>query len=113
LELIKDYELKIHYHLEKTNVVIDALSCKEHHNCLWVIPQGMLTNIALIPTIKEEVIVAQRTDVGMGHIQRRLKLGEVKCFHEDANGVLWFKNSLLVPKHFELYSKIMDEAKLL
>jgi hypothetical protein len=28
LELIKDYELEIHYHLDKANVVADALSRK-------------------------------------------------------------------------------------
>jgi hypothetical protein len=28
LELIKDYELEIHYHLGKANVVVDALSRK-------------------------------------------------------------------------------------
>jgi hypothetical protein len=49
-------------------------------------------------------------DVGMGHIQRRLRLGKVKCFHEDIEGVLWFKNRLVVPKDFELRRKIMDEA---
>jgi hypothetical protein len=32
-----------------------------------VIPHGSLNNIALIPTIKEDVITAQRRDVGMGH----------------------------------------------
>jgi hypothetical protein len=84
LELIKDYELKIHYHPGKANVVIDALSRKEHYNhimvqhlifccdleepSLWVIPQGTLTNIALIPIIKKDVIATQKTDVGMGHI---------------------------------------------
>jgi hypothetical protein len=36
-----------------------------------VVPHGRLNNIALIPTIKEHVIVAQKTDVGMGHIRRR------------------------------------------
>jgi hypothetical protein len=29
-ELIKDCELEIHYHPKKTNVVVDALSHKEH-----------------------------------------------------------------------------------
>jgi hypothetical protein len=69
-----------------------------------------LTNIALVPTIKEQVIVVQKTNIGMGHIRRRLRLGEVKCFHEDAEGVLWFKNCLVVPKDFELRCKVMDEA---
>jgi hypothetical protein len=30
LELIKDYDLEIHYHLGKANLVADALSQKEH-----------------------------------------------------------------------------------
>jgi hypothetical protein len=34
LELIKDYELEVHYHPGKTNVMADALSHKAHYNCL-------------------------------------------------------------------------------
>jgi hypothetical protein len=66
--------------------------------------------MALIPTIKEDVITAQRTDIGMGHLCRRLELGEVQCFQQDADGVLWFKDHLVVPKDFELHCKIMDES---
>jgi hypothetical protein len=95
LEPIKDYELEVHYHPEKKNVVVDALSRKHrcnhltsqpHTSCcdpeessLRVVSHGRLNNIALIPTIKEDVIVAQRTDVGMGHICRRLELSEAQC----------------------------------
>jgi hypothetical protein len=126
LELNKDYELEIHYHPRKTNVVADALSRKEHCNhlmvqllascsdpeepSLWVIPKGVLNIIALIPTIKEEVIAAQKMDVGMGHIWRRMQLAEAQCFGEDADGVLWFKNHLVAPKDFQLHRKIMDET---
>jgi hypothetical protein len=96
LELIKDYELGVYYHLEKTNVVVDALSHKyrcnhlttqPHTSCcdpeelsLQVFPHGRLNNIALISTIKKDVITAQRTDVRMGHIHQRLELGEAQCF---------------------------------
>jgi hypothetical protein len=92
LELIKDYELEVHYHPGKANVVADALSRK--HRCnhitvqphllccdpegpsLRVVPHGRLNNIALIPTIKKDIIAAQRTDVGMGHLRRRMESGE-------------------------------------
>jgi hypothetical protein len=37
LELIKDYNLEIHYHPGKTNVVADALSHKAHCNHLSAI----------------------------------------------------------------------------
>jgi hypothetical protein len=36
LELIKDYDLEIHYHLGKANVVADAMSRKTFCHCLTV-----------------------------------------------------------------------------
>jgi hypothetical protein len=126
VELIKDYELEVHYHPRKANVVADALRhnnrcnhlmiqphtfyCDPEELSLRVLPHGRLNNIALILTIEEDIIAAQRTDVGMGHIHRILELGEARCFRQDANGVLWFKDRLVVPKYFELRHKIMDEA---
>jgi hypothetical protein len=96
LELIRDYELEAHYHPRKANVVADALSHKHrcnhlavlpHSSCcdseepsLRVVPHGRLNNIALIPTIKEDVITVQRTDIGMSHIRQRLELKEAQCF---------------------------------
>jgi hypothetical protein len=38
LELIKDYELEIHYHSGKANVVADALSRKSHVNTMVAHP---------------------------------------------------------------------------
>ena len=35
LELIKDYNLEVHYHPRKANVVADALSRKYHGNFCW------------------------------------------------------------------------------
>jgi hypothetical protein len=118
--------LEVHYHPGKTNVVADALSCKHrcnhimvqpHPSCcdpkepsLWVVLHGRLNNIALIPTIKEDIIAAQRTDVGMGHLRQRMESREAQCFRQDVDGVLWFKDRLVVLKDFELRHKIMDEA---
>jgi hypothetical protein len=34
LELIKNYDMEIHYHPGKANVVVDALSRKAHYNYL-------------------------------------------------------------------------------
>jgi hypothetical protein len=85
LELFKDYELEVHYHPGKANVVAGTLSCKHLCNHLTVqshlsycdpeepslriVPHGRLNNIALIPTIKEDIFAAQIMDIGMGHLR--------------------------------------------
>jgi hypothetical protein len=75
-----------------------------------VVPHGRPNNIALIPTIKEDIIAAQRMNIGMGHLHQIMESGEAQCFRQDADGVLWFKDRLVVLKDFELHRKIMDEA---
>jgi hypothetical protein len=70
-----------------------------------------LNSIALIPTIKEDVIAAQRMDVRMGHLRRRLELGEAQCFRQDADIIPWFNDRLVISKDLELHCKIMDDAQ--
>jgi hypothetical protein len=84
LELIKDYELEVHYHPKKANIVVDALSCKTHCNYLLaihstgeepstrVLPDLSLFNITLTPTLWSEIIAAQKCNKGMRHIKRRM-----------------------------------------
>jgi hypothetical protein len=120
LELIKDYELEVHYHLGKANVVAGALSHKAHCNYLIavhltreesstrVLPDLSLFNITLTTTLKSEIIAAQKKDEGLGHIKRRIQEGDPKdtCFCEDAEGTLWFKDRLVVPKKEALMKNI-------
>jgi hypothetical protein len=87
-----------------------SLCCDPEEPSLQVVLHGRLNNIALIPTIKEDIIAAQRTDVEMGHLHQRIELGEAQWFQQDVDGVLWFKDRLVVPKAFELHCKIMDET---
>src|SRR5207244_6424161 len=66
----------------------------------------------LIPALRDQIVAAQRNDKGIAHIKRRLKDGEDLCFKQDQDGVIWFKNRLVVPKKQELRKKILDEAHL-
>jgi hypothetical protein len=124
LKLIKDYELEVHYHPGKANIVADVLSRKAHCNylpgvCLTgedfstrVLPNLSLFNITLTPTLRVKIIAAQKDDEGMDHIKRRMQEGDLKvaCFREDAEGTLWFKERLVVPKREALKKRILDEA---
>jgi hypothetical protein len=112
LELIKHYELEVHYHLGKANVIADTLSHKAHCNYVpalrltgeesstRLLPDLSLFNITHMPTLRAKIIAAQKDDKGMGHIKRTMREGgpKVACFREDAEGTLWFKERLVVPK---------------
>ncbi|WVZ85064.1 hypothetical protein U9M48_032026 [Paspalum notatum var. saurae] len=128
LELIKDYDLEVHYHPGKANVVADALSRKAHCNFIEARPtvrvlcceigniemptalEAELYNLVLEPTIKDQIIAAQKQDKGMSHIRDEINDKKKACFKLDEEGVLWFKNRLVVPKDMELRKKILDEA---
>jgi hypothetical protein len=50
----------------------------------------------------------------MAHIKRRMEEGDLKvaCFHEDAEGTLWFNDRLVVSMKELLKKKILDEANI-
>jgi hypothetical protein len=128
LELIKDYELEIHYHLGKANVVADALSRKSQVNMLAAHPMtfelakefdtlslGFLNNtqgvtIELEPTLEQYIRKGQKDDEKINEIPQLIIDGKGLDFCEDAEGVVWFKDRLCVPDIKSIQELILKEA---
>ena len=65
----------------------------------------VLHNITVSCSLENKIIELQKTDVGVFHIKRKMKVQETKHFRLDERGVLWFENRLMVPKDHELRIK--------
>jgi hypothetical protein len=116
IELIKDYDLGIHYHPGKANVVADALSpepcslnavlkkrqptlCKEHERFgLELVSHGFLANLEVKTTLFDEIMKAQRGHESIEGIKWRMKREEVPGFSIDKEIVLWYNGRICVPK---------------
>jgi hypothetical protein len=130
LELIKDYELEIHYHPGKAIVVADALSrkaschyltlktsnitlCHEMEKLnLGMVQHGTANHLKLELVLLQRIIDAQRNDEGMKHIHEKMEAGKANCFRRDDQGVVWFNNRIVVPKNDEIRQQTLDEAHL-
>jgi hypothetical protein len=130
LELIKDYDLEVHYHPGKANVLADALSRKIHCNhlemepvseplCeemrmlnLEVVQQGNLHALAAKSNLYDRIVTAQRNDKDIQNIQQKLVEGDPKytCFQKDHQDVIWFGKRLMVPVDLEIKKIILEEA---
>jgi hypothetical protein len=100
LELIKDYDLEIHYHPGKANLVADALSRKEHVHSTIVaqLPNEIVEDfrrlnlgivahtegviIELEPTLEQEICKGQVSDAKIQEIKDLISEGRGPEFTE-------------------------------
>nr|AAM14672.1 Putative polyprotein [Oryza sativa Japonica Group] len=104
LELIKDYDMGIHYHPGKANVVADALSrkgycnategrqlplelCKEFERLnLGIVSIGFVAALEAKPTLIDQVREAQTNDPDIQEIKKNMRRGKAIGFLEDEHG---------------------------
>jgi hypothetical protein len=128
LELIEDYDLEIHYHPGKANLVADALSRKEHvHSTIVaqlpneIVEDFMRLNLGIVahtegviidvePTLEQEIRKGQIDDAKIQEIKDLITEGRGPEFMEDEQGTVWFKDRICVPDIESLRETILKEA---
>jgi hypothetical protein len=128
LELIKYYDMEIHYHPGKANLVADALSQKEHVHAAIVtqLPNELVVDferlilgivshaegitIEVEPTLKQEIRKGQIGDAKIQEIKDLIAEGRGPDFMEDELGTIWFKNKIWVPEIDSLCETTLKEA---
>jgi hypothetical protein len=91
----------------------DTTLCQEMERLnLGIVQQGALMHLKLESVIQRRIIDTQRVDKSMKYIREKMEADKDTCFSKDDQGVLWFKDRIVVPKDAELRQQILDEAHL-
>ena len=116
MELIKDYDMKLHYHPGKANVVADALSRKSYVNTLLtgglpkelaedlrelrleIVPRCFVATMEVQSTLLGKIREAQKDEKEIAEIKEGMSKGKANGFREDEHGTLWFEDRVMCPK---------------
>nr|CAH66012.1 OSIGBa0093M15.2 [Oryza sativa] len=127
LELIKDYDMGIHYHPGKANVVADALSrkgycnategrqlplelCKEFERLnLGMVRRSFVAALEAKPTLIDQVREAQINDPDIQEIKKNMRRGKAIGFLEDEQGTVWLGERICVPDNKDLKDAVLKE----
>ena len=131
IELIKDYDCTIEYHLGKANIVADALSrkpssslaqLKAEYLTMLVELRSMGVNLETIasgtlvaafhvrPVLVDRVRDLQAQDPYLMKLRSKIEAGQQSNFTLRGNGTLVLGQRLCVPDVIELKKEIMEEA---
>ncbi|TYJ98690.1 putative polyprotein [Cucumis melo var. makuwa] len=97
LELVKDYDSQIFYHLGKANVVVDALSRKLAQLSVWL-------------TLRQKIIVAQPNDPYLVEKRRLVETAQADEFSISSDDGLLFDRRLCVPADSVVKTNLLTEA---
>ena len=117
MELIKDYDCVIDYHLGKANVVADALSRKSMQTLralnahLSLLDDGtVVAELIARPNMLNRVLEAQKRDEKISAIVSQIGNGKETEFTVNDYGVLHYKDRVCVPGDNDLRKAILEEA---
>uniref|UniRef100_A0A6N2LEE9 Reverse transcriptase domain-containing protein n=1 Tax=Salix viminalis TaxID=40686 RepID=A0A6N2LEE9_SALVM len=118
VELIKDYDCTIEYHPRKANVVADALR-KERQlaelkmmgaNLDINVGGGLVAQLLVQPTYREQILQAQFQDEVGSKIRRNVEAGVEMKFRVANDGSLMMGQRLYVPNDETIKRMVLQEA---
>ena len=117
MELIKDYDCVIDYHLGKANVVANTLSRKTVQTLqalnaqLSLIDDGtVVAELIVRPNMLNRVLEAQKSDEKISTLVKQIGDGKETEYEVKEDGSLYYKDRVCVPDDNDFRKAILEKA---